>query len=82
MPFRVMNIPAERLMNRPLTAKEYWSGIPTLTPSLESNTLDTQGFLSEIEDFVARVENSGASGDNNDLPSLVSVYELFQTLVQ
>jgi virulence factor len=91
MPFRVMNIPAERLMNRPLNAKEYWSGVPTLTPSLETNTLDTQGFLSEIEDFVARAENSGARNPdsrtpnpagNNDLASLFSVYELFHTLIQ
>jgi virulence factor len=89
MPFRVMNIPTERLMNRTLSTKEYWSGIPTLTPALETNTLFTQGFLSEIEDFVVRVENSGGrtpipgnSADNNDLASLFSVYELFHTLVQ
>ncbi len=88
MPFRVMNIPTERLMNRTLTTKEYWSGIPTLTPALETNTLYTQGFLSEIEDFIVRVENPGQdpdpgnSADNNDLASLFSIYELFHTLVQ
>jgi virulence factor len=88
MPFRIMNIPTERLMDRPLTIKEYWSGTPTLTPALETNSLYTQGFLPEIEDFVARVENSdartstpGTSGDN-DLASLFSVYELFHALVQ
>jgi virulence factor len=96
MPFRVMNIPAERLMNQQLTTKQHWSGIPTMTPALETNTLYTQGFLSEIEDFVTRVENhaaktsnSGPPGprnptpaDNNDLSSLFSIYELFQTLVK
>jgi virulence factor len=83
MPFRVMNIPAERLMNRPLITKEYWSGTPTLTPALETNTLYTQGFLNEIEDFVARVENPGTdAAEANDLGSLTPIYELFQALVK
>ena len=81
MPFRVLNIPTERLMDRPLTTKEYWSGTPTLTPALETNTLFTQGFLAEIEDFVTRVENPGAaSGDPNDLYSLSGIYKLFDSV--
>jgi virulence factor len=83
MPFRVMNIPAERLMHRPLATREYFSGTPTLVPAMETNTLFTQGFLSEIEDFVTRVENPGAEDtEANDLRSLTRIYELFQTLVK
>ena len=83
MPFRVMNIPAERLMHRPLATKEYFSGTPTLVPALETNTLYTQGFLPEIEDFVTRVENPGTdAGKANDLGSLTPIYKLFQQLVQ
>jgi virulence factor len=83
MPGRVMNIPTERLMNRPVTTKEYWSGTPTLTPALETNTLYTQGFLAEIEDFVSLVENPGAyPGNTNDLRSLSGIYKLFQSFVQ
>lgn len=81
MPFRVMNVPAERLMRQPATTKEYFSGIPTLVPALETNTLFTQGFLSEIEDFVTLVENPGANpGEANDLGSLFNVYELMEKL--
>jgi virulence factor len=81
LPFRVMNIPTERLMNQALTTKEYYSGIPTLTPALEHNPLLVQGFLPEIEHFVSLVENPGtAKGEANDLGSLLSIYELFQSL--
>ena len=81
LPFRIMNIPTERLMNQTLTTKEYYSGIPTLTPASEFNTLLVQGFLTEIEDFVSFVENPGmAKGEANDLGSLLSIYELFQSL--
>jgi virulence factor len=81
MPFRVLNVPTERLMNRPLTTIEYWSGIPTLTPALETNALYTQGFLSEIEDFVTSVETPMKNPAGvNDLNSLTSIYELFESL--
>jgi virulence factor len=81
LPFRIMNIPTERLMNQALTTKEYYSGIPTLTPALEFNTLLVQGFLPEIEHFVSLVENPGArKGEASDLSSLLSIYELFQSL--
>lgn len=92
MPFRPLNVPTERLMNRPLTTKEYYSGIPTLTPALETNTFLVQGFLPEIENFVALVENTGkqntgtrntgqqSAGEANDLASLTGIYELFHAL--
>lgn len=81
LPFRVLNIPTERLMNQTLITKEYYSGIPTLTPALESNTLLVQGFLPEIEYFISLVENPDAAvGETNDLGSLLSIYELFQSL--
>lgn len=83
MPFRVLNIPAERLMNRPLMTKEYFSGTPTLVPALETNTLYTQGFLAEMEAFVTHVENPGAdTGETNDLASLTGIYQLFHSLIQ
>jgi virulence factor len=91
LPFRPMNIPTERLMNQSPTLKEYYNGAPTLTPALETNTLHVQGFLSEIERFVTLVEATPAAGsvttrtregqdDANDLPSLFSIYELFEAL--
>jgi virulence factor len=82
MPFRPLNVPTERLLNHPLTTKEYYSGIPTLTPALETNTFLVQGFLRELEHFVALVENPGKAhnGEINDLASLQSIYELFHSL--
>ena len=81
MPFRILNTPAERLMRQTIATKEYFSGTPTLVPTLETNTLLIQGFLAEIEDFITLVENPGVSkSEINDLGSLVNVYELFQLL--
>ena len=81
LPARFMNIPAERLLNQSLTTKEYFSGIPTLIPALETNTLYSQGFYAEIEDFVTRVEHPGARPDDgNDLGPLISTYELLESL--
>lgn len=96
MPFRILNTPTERLMRQAVTTKEYFSGTPTIVPAWETNTLFTQGFLPEIEDFVTLVENSGPgphpgtaaganaprAGETNDLGSLICIYELFEALVQ
>jgi virulence factor len=83
MPFRILNAPAERLMRQSVATREYFSGTPTLVPALETNTLYTQGFFAEIEDFVTRVENPGdRKSEPNDLGSLIRIYELFQALVQ
>jgi virulence factor len=81
MPFRILNTPAERLMRQPIATKEYFSGIPTFVPALETNTFFTQGFLSEMEDFISLVENPGVNkSEANDLGSLLNVYELFHLL--
>ena len=69
LPFRVLNIPTERVLGQAAVTKEYFSGIPTLTPAQETNTLYTQGFLPEIEHFVSLVENrrpsSGTTSGTN-----------------
>jgi virulence factor len=81
MPFRILNTPAERLMRQTIATREYFSGLPTLVPALETNTLFAQGFLAEIEDFVTLVENPGGiKSEVNDLASLINVYELFHLL--
>jgi virulence factor len=82
LPFRVMNIPSERLLDQHATTKQYYSGAPTLVPALETNTLLVQGFLPEIEDFISLVENPGKTkpGEANDLATLVNIYELFHSL--
>ena len=81
LPTRFMNIPAERLMNQSLPVREYFNGIPTLVPALETNTLYTQGFYTEMEDFVTRVENPGpVRNDANDLGPLIGTYELLESL--
>ena len=81
LPARFMNIPAERLINQSLSTREYYTGVPTLIPALETNTLYTQGFYNEIEDFVRRVEDPGANpNDANDLGPLIGTYELLESL--
>jgi len=93
LPFRVLNIPTERVLGHPAVTKEYFSDTPTLTPAQETNTLYTQGFLPEIEHFISLVENpratprpaSGANPNNNgeasnDLPSLLNLYQLIEKL--
>ncbi|HXD77986.1 MAG TPA: Gfo/Idh/MocA family oxidoreductase [Puia sp.] len=81
MPLRILHAPAERLTGQRGAVKEYFSGVPTMVPALETNTLYTQGFLPEIEDFVTRIERpASASGESNDLLSLLTVYELIDKI--
>jgi virulence factor len=84
MPFRVMNVPSERLMHQPATIKEYFCGVPSLVPAWETNTLYIQGFLSEIKRFVSLVEDPGIAkaGEASDLGSLVNIYNLMEKIQQ
>ncbi len=79
IPARVMNIPTERLLRQPLIIKDYFSGIPSLNPTAETNSYWVQGFLPEIETFVSLVEGNNSRGRvvgrvavENDLDSLVA----------
>ena len=82
IPFRIMNIPAERWLNRPAVTKEYFSGSPSLLPTAGTNSWLTQGFLPEIETFVSLVEGHPVKPPvtTNDLPSLLGIYDIIEKL--
>lgn len=80
-PRRILNIPAERLLQQPAISKEYYTSGPSMVPALDLNTLFTQGFYDEVNDFVSLVEGRAAAGTpENDLSSLLNVYEVLEQL--
>jgi virulence factor len=86
-PFRLLNLPTERVLRQPAVERQYFMGAPSLVPALEYNSLIVQGFYQEIETFVSLVEGSGKEGTRkdgpyNDLPSLLSTYEIMEKIRQ
>jgi virulence factor len=74
---RIMNLPAERIMNQPVITKQYFSANNFILPVAELNTIYLQGFLPEIESFVKIVENETGGALINDLPGLLNLYSIF-----
>lgn len=76
-PSRIMNVPAERIMNQPVITKQYFSANNFILPVAELNTLFLQGFLNEIESFVSVAEKGTGPSEINDLPGLLNLYSIF-----
>ena len=80
-PKHILGLPAERIMNQPLTTKEYFSAGNLLIPAAELNTLVLQGFYDEIKTFVNIVEGRISKNvTQNDLPSMVNTFDILDQL--
>jgi hypothetical protein len=74
---RILNVPAERIMNQPVITKQYFSANNFILPVKELNTIYLQGFLPELEAFVKIAENGSVI---NDLPGLLNLYSIFDKI--
>jgi virulence factor len=79
-PKRFLNIPAERLLQQPITTREYFSTGHLIVPVMELNTLVLQGFYDEIKSFIELVETGTSPQPKNDLPGLRNIYEIMEIL--
>jgi virulence factor len=80
-PKHLFGVPAERLLNEPLTTKKYFSAGNLLAPVPELNTLVLLGFYQEIKTFVDIVEGRMTKTVlNNDLPSMRNTFETIDQL--
>lgn len=80
-PKRILGIPGERILGQPVTTKELFNANKLLLPVPESNTLVLQGFYDELKNFFSLVEKTEKTpADTNDLPGLLSVYELLDKI--
>jgi virulence factor len=77
-PNRILNLPAERIRDKPLISKKYFSVNNLIIPSFNLNTLVLQGFYDEIRTFIMLVENGQKS--ENDLAGLCSLYKIIDEL--
>lgn len=74
---RILNVPAERILNQPVITKQYFSANNFILPVADLNTIYLQGFLSEIESFVKFAEEGTVV---NDLPGLLNLYSIFDRI--
>jgi virulence factor len=79
-PKRILNLPTERVMDKPLITKKYFSVNNLVLPSFDLNTLVLQGFYDEIRAFIMLVENEQKS--ENDLVGLGSLYKILDELFE
>ncbi len=79
-PGRLLNIPAERILQQPVTKKQYYKADNFLLPVAEQNTLYLQGFYDELKTFIQLVEGTGSTNDQNDLEGLIGLYKIFEQL--
>jgi virulence factor len=77
-PRRILNLPSERIMDKPLISKKYFSINHLVIPAFNLNTLVLQGFYDEIKSFVLLVENDGRK--ENDLIGMASLYRVLDEL--
>jgi len=79
-PKRVLDIPVERLYQKPVITKNYFSVSNLIIPAFELNTLVLQGFYKELETFIQIVESGNNTSDGNDLTGLLPVYKILDEL--
>ena len=77
-PRRVMHLPTERIMDKPMISRKYFSVNNLVIPAFNLNTLVLQGFYAEIRSFVLLVENDRKS--ENDLTGMQSLYRILDEL--
>lgn len=74
----IAGIPMEKALPGPLIKKVYLDNQGAI-PIVENNSLVTQGFYGEIEEFVKQVE-TGKTQTNTSLSSLVDTYTILDAL--
>jgi virulence factor len=79
-PSRILNLPAERILNQPVVTKQYFSANNFILPVAELNTIYLQGFLNELESFISIAEQGKKGVIANDLPGLLNLYSIFDTI--
>ena len=79
-PKRVLNMPTERLYQKPVITKSYFSVSNLVMPAFETNTLILQGFYNELETFIKMAESGESVPNANDLTGLQSVYKILDEL--
>lgn len=77
-PGRIMHLPTERILDKPLISKKYFSVNNLVIPAFNLNTLVLQGFYDEIRSFIFLVE--GGRGLENDLAGMQSLYRILDEL--
>jgi hypothetical protein len=77
-PGRIMHLPTERIMDKPMISKKYFSVNNLVIPSFNLNTLVLQGFYNEIRSFILLVENGLRT--ENDLSGMDSLYRILDEL--
>jgi virulence factor len=79
-PRRILNLPVERVLHKPIIIKKYFSVNNLIIPSFDLNTLVLQGFYDELLAFITIVENGKHAGYENDLIKMRSVYRILDEL--
>jgi len=77
-PRRIMNLPSERILSKPLISKKYFSINHLVIPAFNLNTLVLQGFYNEIKSFILQVENGTKT--ENDLVGMGTLYKILDEL--
>jgi virulence factor len=77
-PSRVLNIPAERILNNRIETIQYFSSNNFILPVAELNTIYLQGFYSELRNFINIVEGKHSTHIQNDLPGLTNLYQIIE----
>lgn len=79
-PRRVFGVPIERIWPTPRVIIEYFSTKNLILPVPDMNTLFIHGFYNEIKTFIELVEKKSVQTNQNDLPGLLTVYEVITQL--
>jgi virulence factor len=77
-PGRFMHLPTERVLDKPVTSRKYFSVNNLVIPAFNLNTLVLQGFYNEIRTFILLVENGQRL--ENDLTEMQSLYRILDQL--
>jgi virulence factor len=75
---QILDIPLEKIRKRPLM-KQVYLDQTSFIPSMQHNTLYTQGFYSMVEEFLQQTE-TGIPVQKDQLSSLLPVYELIEKI--
>jgi len=80
-PKRIMNIPSERVLKKPLIAKTYFSTGNLIVPAADLNTFMLQGFFQELHTFLMITEGKPEKKMiGNDLEQLINIYQVMDQL--
>jgi virulence factor len=77
-PGRMMHLPTERILDKPMVTKKYFSVNNLIIPSFNLNTLVLQGFYNEMRSFILLVEDGRRT--ENDLSGMDSLYRILDEL--